>query len=160
LLGNIKRLRPVHELLPGSVDSLPRLDGSTPLLCPRYQASSLLRVDPPPCPASVLCPSWVFHLGASLCIGATGSHVPHRSLNQDHAASMPATIWAVSRFPPNFVPGQGNRPGFDDIHPVSTLHRRFTCVRLPGSHLTDSAGLPFPGTLTTAGSLPVQLLAV
>ena len=152
LLGNIERLRLVHELLPFMVGSLSRLDGSTPSLRPHYQASSLLRADPPPCPASVLCPLWVFHLGSSLCIGATGSHVPHKSLNQDHAAFMPATVWAVSRFPPDSVPGHGIEPGFDDIHSLSTLHRRFTCVRLPDSHLTDSAGLPFPGTLTTTGS--------
>lgn len=31
---------------------------------------------------------------------ATGSHVPHRSLSQAHATSMPGTTWPVSRSPP------------------------------------------------------------
>ena len=50
------------------------------------ETSSLLRVAPPLCPASVLCSSWVFHLESSIGIGATGSHVPHGSLGQAHAA--------------------------------------------------------------------------
>jgi hypothetical protein len=37
----------------------------------------------------------------SLTIGATGSHVPHKSLNQAHAAFMPDAAWAVCRSPPD-----------------------------------------------------------
>ena len=55
-----------------------------------------------------------------------------------HAASMPATIWAEHRCPPDFVPGQRHRPGFDGfIYTISTPHQRFTCVRLLGRHLTS-----------------------
>jgi len=41
------------------------------------------------------------HLHFSLNIGATGSHVPHKSLNQVHAALMPDAVRAVNRFPPD-----------------------------------------------------------
>ncbi len=41
------------------------------------------------------------HLHFSLSIGATGSHVPHESLDQVHAVLMPDAVWAVNRFPPN-----------------------------------------------------------
>ena len=36
-------------------------------------------------------------------IGATGSHVPYRSLKQVHAASIPDAAWTVSRFPPGLL---------------------------------------------------------
>ena len=51
---------------------------------------------------------------------------------------MPVTARAVSRYPPNFVPGQRREPGFDDVPTLSTLQWRFTHVCLPGSHLTRS----------------------
>jgi len=41
------------------------------------------------------------HLRFSLNIGATGSHVPHKSLNQVHATLMPDAVWTVNRFPPD-----------------------------------------------------------
>ena len=62
---------------------------------------------------------------------------------------MPVTVWTAHRSPPDCIPGQRLEPGFDDIATLSTLHQRFTFVRLPGSHLTDSSGPPFPRTLTT-----------
>jgi hypothetical protein len=40
----------------------------------------------------------------SLRIGAPGSHVPHESLNQVRAASLPATVQPVSRFPLDSFP--------------------------------------------------------
>ena len=61
--------------------------------------STLILDDPPLCSASVLSPSWAFHLSFSLNIRTTGSHVPHKSLNQVHAAFMPSTAQAVNRFP-------------------------------------------------------------
>src|ERR1035437_4114808 len=59
--------------------------------------SILLRVGPPPCPASVLSFLWVLHLNFSLIIGTTGSHVPHKSLDQVHATFMPDAAQAVNR---------------------------------------------------------------
>ncbi len=41
------------------------------------------------------------HLRGSLYIGATGSHVPHQSLDQGHATCTPDAAWAVSRFRPD-----------------------------------------------------------
>ena len=75
-----------------------RLNNITPSLHPRYETSSLLRVIPPLCPASVLSLSWVLYLSFSLIIGTTGSHVPHKSLVQVRATFMPDVIQAVSRF--------------------------------------------------------------
>ncbi|MFV1969144.1 MAG: hypothetical protein ACC628_27295, partial [Pirellulaceae bacterium] len=60
--------------------------------------SSLLQVDPSLCLASVLRSSWVLHLDGSLCIEATGSHVPHQSLYQGHATFTPDATRAVGRF--------------------------------------------------------------
>src|SRR5512132_1325364 len=90
-----------------------------------------------PCaPHRYASPSWVRHSESSLRIGATGSHVPHKSLSRARAAFMPVTARAVSRYPPSFIPGQQLEPGFDDVHMLSTRRQRFTHVRLPGSHLT------------------------
>ncbi|HYA12912.1 MAG TPA: hypothetical protein VEF33_01100 [Syntrophales bacterium] len=59
--------------------------------------STLIRVGPRPCPASVLSFSWVLHLNFSLSIGTTGSHVPHKSLDQVRATFMPDAVQAVNR---------------------------------------------------------------
>src|SRR4030042_2727725 len=67
------------------------------------ETSTLLRVGPPLCPASVLSPSWVLHLGFSLTIETTGSRVPHKSLVQVHATFMPDAAQAVNRFSPGLI---------------------------------------------------------
>ena len=64
-------------------------------------------------------------------------------LTQAHAASMPVTVWAVSRLSPRLVPGQPEKPGFDDAY-LSTPHQRFTCVRLPWVSPDRLVGQPFP----------------
>ena len=110
--------------------------------------SSLLRAGPPLCSASVLSSSWVLHLNFSLNIGATGSHVPHKSLYQVHAAFMPDTIWAVNRFPPDL--SQVN--DYPLVLMSSLRFRHFISgslvVRLLGTYLTRSC-LAFSLTLTT-----------
>ena len=58
-----------------------------------------------------------------------------------HAVFMPVAARTVSRRPPNFVPGQRLEPGFGDILTLSTLHQRFTRVRLTSSHLTGNPRL-------------------
>src|SRR5512135_1853132 len=63
------------------------------------ETSTLLRVAPSLCPASVLSLLWGLHLSFSLNIGATGSHVPHRSQDQGPATFMPDATQAVNRFP-------------------------------------------------------------
>src|SRR4051812_18723749 len=137
------RLRFRHEFLPSLVDPSLRLNHSTPSLHPRYRASTLLRVDPPLCHASGLLTSWGSHLGISLGIVTTGSHVPRESLNRARATFTPVTIKAVSRSRLDRIPGQRLEPGFDDVPTLSTPHRWFTHVRLLGSYLTGS-DRPFP----------------
>lgn len=87
-------------------------------------------------------------LRVSLCIGATGSYVPHPRLNQGHAAFMPDASGAVHRSPSTCFAGQSLDPGFDVAFGLSTRHQRFTCVRLLDSYLTEYVP-PFPATLTT-----------
>ena len=110
--------------------------------------SSLLRATPPLCPASVLWSSWGFHLDVSLRIGATGSHVPHKSLNQGHAAFMPDAVWAVGRYLPDLSRANETHPVLTPSMHFSTRHQRFACARLLGSHLTRSRPA-FSSTLTT-----------
>jgi hypothetical protein len=76
-------------------------------------------------------------LDFSLCIGTTGSYVPYQSLNQDHAAFMPDASGAVNRYSSTSFTGQSLDPSFDAAFVLSTLHQRFTCVRLLDSHLTE-----------------------
>ena len=42
----------------------------------------------------------------------TGSHVPHQSLSQARATSMPDATWAVSRSPPRLIPRVKTNPRF------------------------------------------------
>ena len=63
------------------------------------ETSSLIQVAPPPCSALVLSLLWVLHLSFSLNIRTTGSHVPHKSLDQVHVTFMPDAAQAVNRFP-------------------------------------------------------------
>src|SRR5450756_363759 len=61
------------EVLLLPVASLVRLPDPTPSLQPHYELSSLLRVGPPQCSASVRWPRGFRRLGFSLSIRATGS---------------------------------------------------------------------------------------
>ena len=74
----------------------------------------------------------------SLCIGATGSHVPYKSLVRLRAAYMPDVARAVFRTAPGLIPGARRPPGFDIAFGIWTPHQRFACARLSGSHLTGS----------------------
>ena len=64
------------------------------------EASSLLRVDPPLCLASVLLSWWVPHLDGSLDIETTGSQVALASLKRTHATLTPDAALAARRFAP------------------------------------------------------------
>src|SRR5271165_2152351 len=125
--------------------------------------SALLRDGPPLCPAPVLSPSQFPLLGDLPCatdrrpeqhhwsdrpVGATGSHVPCKSLSQARATSTPDAIWAVNRLPPD---SSRDSKAF----PVSTSPQSFdtsSVVRFRSpSWLTPAAliGATFPVTLTT-----------
>ncbi len=139
-----------------AVDLRSALDDATPLLHRVSPASQLLRVAPPLCLASVLSSSWGLHLDFSLRIEATGSHVPHESLNRAHATFMPDAAQPVSRHLLDSIPRQRLLLGFDAIHTLSTLHQWFTCVRLRDPHLTRSSRA-FSLNASHHGSLPQQL---
>ena len=109
------------------------------------EPSSLLRVAPPLCPASVLSLLWGLHLSFSLSIRATGSHVPHMSLDQVHAGRRLGS----KQVSPRLIPDQRLHPGFDAVPTLSTLHQRFTCVHLHDPYLIPSCGT-FSLTLTTS----------
>ncbi len=72
---------------------------------------------------------------------------------------MPAATWAGDSRPPGFIPGQQLEPGFDGVPTLSTLHQRFTLVRLPGPHLMESSST-FSESLTTTAIGPQQHPAV
>ena len=126
---------PYHLAPPITVDQAIGPDDPTPSLHPHYGTSSLLRVGPPLCLASVLSPSWVLHLSFSLTIEATGSQVPCKSLDQGHATSTPEAAWAVSRFPPNSILNPIKKPSFDLASIFSMPHQWFTVVRLHDPYL-------------------------
>ncbi len=90
-----KEISSSHFWLTGSFYELTHPLRSNPITEP----STLLQDDPPLCPASVLSLLWDLHLSFSLDIRTTGSHVPHKSLDQVHAIFMPDAAQAVNRFP-------------------------------------------------------------
>src|SRR5580693_5322380 len=140
--GRVRRhTRPClgHEFIPFQVDPHLRQNHSTPSLHPRYQASTLLWVDPTLCHALYFRPRGSAPCGFSLTSWTPGSQVPRKSPDRDHAAFMPVTTESVNRYRLGWVPGQRLEPGFGDVPTLSTPHRRFTYVRLLGPHLTGSS---------------------
>jgi len=102
------------EVLLFPVASVMRPLDPTPSLQPHYEPSSLLRVGPPQCSASVRSPRGFRRLGFSLNIRATGSC---SSTRQPASASRP--LYAGRRplrhqAPSGLVPGAPYSPGFDD----------------------------------------------
>ena len=102
------------EVLLFPVASLMRPLDPTPSLQPHYEPSSLLRVGPPQCSASVRSPRGFRRLGFFLNIRATGSC---SSTRQPASASRP--LYAGRRplrhqAPSGLVPGAPYSPGFDD----------------------------------------------
>src|SRR5208283_3266403 len=102
------------EVLLLPVASLIRLPDPIPSLQPHYELSSLLRIGPSQCSASVRSPHGGRRLGFSLGIRATGSC---SSAPQPASASRP--LYAGRRplrhqAPSGLVPGESRAPGFDD----------------------------------------------
>ena len=77
-----------------------------------------------------------------------GSHVPYKSQIELRAAYMPDAAWAVSVHPPSLSRKMGQPPVLTSSNRFSTLHRRFTCVRLSQSCLPESC-FGFSATFTT-----------
>src|SRR5271157_6053847 len=143
LLRNAVRLCLRHRLLPSRVGQHPQLESRVPSLRPHYQASSLLRTRPPLRPASVLGASRVFRLAISLSIGATGSHVPHKSLSlvsrRLHAGRRSASRQASSELRPRPTTGAWFRRRSNAFDTSSTVHSRSSYQRTP-----DEFSSPFP----------------
>jgi hypothetical protein len=73
---------------------------------------------------------------------------------------MPVAAQPVGRLPLGFIPGVGTIPWFRQrLEFFSIRHQRFTCVRLPATHLTGFLP-PFPATLTTPTIESEQLAVV
>ena len=100
-----------HQM--ASVGPWPRLNNAAPSVQPHYRAF----VPTTGCSAPVLrFGTLVLAVGAacgfSLGIGATGSHVPYKSLVELRAAYMPDAARAGFRTSPELIPEEGSPPGF------------------------------------------------
>jgi hypothetical protein len=124
------------EVLLFPVASVMRPPDPTPSLQPHYEPSSLLRVGPPQCSASVRSPRGFGRLGFSLNIRATGSC---SSAQQPASASRPLYAGRRPRShqaPCGLVPGGLYAPGFDDTYLLNDASSKgFTFVRLSDAHL-------------------------
>jgi hypothetical protein len=128
------------------------LSNSTPSLHPRYQTSSLIRADPPLFLSSVLSSSRFFPLGFLLL--RLTAYLLRRLFRLSQGDRFPSSIQepkSDSRrlnagrhlgskqvFPQTYPSCPGGASGFDVSLYLSTLHQRFTCVRLPDLHMTHS----------------------
>src|SRR5512136_292541 len=100
------------------------------------ETSTLIRVGPSLCSASVLSLLWVLHLSFSLIIGTTGSRVPHKSLTQVHATFMPDARPGSKQVSAGLILVSRKLPVWASSNFISTPHQWFACARLPESHLT------------------------
>jgi len=134
-LRNFEWLCLRHRLLPSLVGRRLRQESRVPSLHPHYRASSLVRTRPPLCSASVLGSSRVCRLEVSLGIGATGSHVPHKSLSLDsrrlHAGRRSASRQAPSELHPRPTTGAWFRRHPYAFDTSSTVHLRSSFQRTP-----------------------------
>ena len=135
------------------------LSDATPLLGPRYQASSLLRVAPPLCTVSVLSPSW---FGPLVTFPVVASATPQYDR---FPCSTPVPAWrschldAGHRLVGNRRPPDSSQDGSATLVSmssctISTRPQWFTCVHLRNAHQTQyRCAFPYrsrPWLLTTA----------
>jgi len=94
-----------------------------PLLRPHYGPSSLIRIGPSQCSASVLSPHGLLRLCFSLSIGATGScssaTTPASDSRPLNAGRRPPGLQASG----GLIPEGRHTSGFDDNFHVTTVHR-------------------------------------
>ncbi len=157
-------------LLPStSVDHQTNPDNPPPSLQPHYRtfiastrrSAPLPRIGTLPLAVSAAwsSPSRRPHQHAIEHIEASGSQVPHRSLNRARATSAPDTTWPGIQEPARLIPGQQLDPGFGchryafDVS--SVVHSR-SPSRLAPDAITDA----FSATLTTPAHSPTQLAVV
>ena len=123
---------------PAPLQSLPPYYGSLRPCAPRRYSG--------PCGFS--------HLDFSLGIGATGSHVPYKSLVRARAVFTPDAARSGPGHPSSLSRENGKPPVSTSSNPLSTLQRRFACARLPAPCLPgtgpDISATLAPSLLTTA----------
>src|SRR6202011_1163738 len=78
------------------------------------------------------------HMVIPLSCPPDATHVPYKSQIELRAVYMPDAAWAVSGHLPSLSRKMGQPPVLTSSNPISTLHRRFTCVRLSQSCLPGS----------------------
>ena len=148
------------EVLLFPVASVMRPPDPTPSLQPHYEPSSLLRVGPPQCSASVRSPRGFGRLGFSLNIRATGSC---SSAQQPASASRPLYAGRRPRShqaPCGLVPGGLYAPGFDDTYLLNDASSKGS-LSFVSRMLTCTGLLPrFFSNAHHHGSLPQQLGSV
>ena len=137
------------EVLLFPVASVMRPPDPTPSLQPHYEPSSLLRVGPPQCSASVRSPRGFGRLGFSLNIRATGSC---SSAQQPASGSRP--LYAGRRplshqAPRGLVPGGLYAPGFDDTYLLNDAFRKVHFRSSLGCSPARVYSRAFSPTLTT-----------
>jgi hypothetical protein len=148
------------EVLLFPVASVMRPPDPTPSLQPHYEPSSLLRVGPPQCSASVRSPRGCGRLGFSLNIRATGSC---SSAQQPTSASRPLYAGRHPlrhQAPRGLVPGGLYAPGFDDTYLLNDASSKGSLSFV--SRMLTCTGL-YPRFSSNAhhhGSLPQQLGSV
>ena len=120
------------------------------------ETSTLIRVGPPLCPASVLSLSWVFHFEFLPLHRSDrfprSTQGPGSGSRHLHAGRRPSSKQVL----PWTYPGVVYDSSFDVIFLFSTPHQWFACARLPEPHLTPFT-VPFPTTLTTRALNPCSL---
>src|SRR5215472_4882252 len=100
-LGDVKRLCLAHGLLPSPVGPWPWLNNAAPSVQLHYRAFIPTTSCSAPAPLRYSGPCGVCRLDVSLGIGATGSHVPYKSLVELRAAYMPDAARAGFRVLPS-----------------------------------------------------------
>ena len=148
------------EVLLFPVASVMRPLDPTPSLQPHYEPSSLLRVGPPQCSASVRSPRGFRRLGFFLNIRATGSC---SSAQQPASASRP--LYAGRRplrhqAPSGLVPGAPYSPGFDGTCFLNDASSKGSLSFVSRMHTCTSLFSRFSSNAHHHGSLPQQLGAV
>ncbi len=132
------------ELLLLPVGPEPQLNNAAPSVQSHYRtfnpttsrSAPVLRIGTPVLAVVAAC-------DRSLGIGATGSHVPYKSLVELRAAYTPDAARAAFRQPPNSSRKMGQPPVLASSNPISTLHQRFACARLSQPYLPDSSSRLF-----------------
>jgi hypothetical protein len=87
---------------------------STPLLQSHYRPSSLIRVDPPQCPASVRSPHGFCRLCFSLSIRTTGSRSSTREPGSDSRLLYTGRRLPSCQESSRLIPEGSEAPGFDE----------------------------------------------